>query len=167
MEGLRASNQGVGTASAHSSSEDTLRNLAQIPLTTTRAVAMWTTEAESSYAKSDPRHKGGDRTSMTMGYQKDELRSISWILGFLRLPCFLSSYALYITLRLSLFSLSHPRFEHSLAFKEIIPRGSSFIQACAAGEVEQVRQLALSGQGSPSSIDENGDPALHVAPHAT
>ncbi len=104
---------------------------------------------------------------MTMGYQKDELRSISWILGFLRLPLFLTSYAIYITMRLWLFRLSFPRLEHSLAFKKIVPRQSCFIQACAAGEVHKARRLALSGQGSPSNIDETGRPALHVATHTT
>lgn len=100
---------------------------------------------------------------MTMGYQKDELRSISWILGFLRLPLFLSSYAIYITVRLWLFRLNFPRLEHTVALKKIVPRQSSFMQACAAGEVHKARQLALSGQGSPSDIDETGRPALHVA----
>lgn len=102
------------------------------------------------------------RTSITVGYQKDELRSVSWMLALLRLPHLLSSYAICVTLQLWLFRVDWPLLKHSLTVKNIIPRHSSCMTACASGEVERVRELALSGQGMPSFIDETGMPALHV-----
>ncbi|KAL8649455.1 MAG: hypothetical protein Q9226_005572 [Calogaya cf. arnoldii] len=59
--------------------------------------------------------------------------------------------------------LSWPCFKYSWAFKEILPRDSLFVKACIAGNVEEVKQLALSGKGMPSSIDEVGTPMLHYA----
>lgn len=102
---------------------------------------------------------------MTTGYQKDQLRSIFWMVGFLRLPNVLSSYAICITVQLWLFRLSWPRLEGSLAIRKILPRESTFIKACARGDLVEVRQLALSGQGTPCCIDETGTPALHVIIH--
>lgn len=102
------------------------------------------------------------RTWMKVSYQKDELRSVSWMLAFLKLPHLLSSYAICATLQLWLFRVDWPLLKHSLTVKKIIPRQSSFMTACASGEVERVRELALSGQGMPSCIDETGMPALHV-----
>ncbi|KAL8976443.1 MAG: hypothetical protein Q9205_007547 [Flavoplaca limonia] len=77
-----------------------------------------------------------------MGRQTDELRSSSWLWWF---------------------KLSWPSLRHSLAIKEILSRDSLFVKACQAGDVEEVRQLALSGKGMPSSIDEAGRPMLHYA----
>ncbi|KAL8882625.1 MAG: hypothetical protein Q9192_007551, partial [Flavoplaca navasiana] len=61
------------------------------------------------------------------------------------------------------FQLSWPSLRHSLAIKEILSRDSLFVKACQAGNVEEVRQLALSGKGMPSSVDEAGRPMLHYA----
>ncbi|KAL8676853.1 MAG: hypothetical protein Q9186_006660 [Xanthomendoza sp. 1 TL-2023] len=103
------------------------------------------------------------RTSVIVGQQRNELRSISWMIAFLRLPNILSSYAICVTIQLWLFKLSWPCLKHALAVKRIIPRDSSFVRACAAGDVNGVKQLALSGQGMPSDIDQSGKPMLHYA----
>lgn len=103
------------------------------------------------------------RTTVTIRYQKDDLRSCSWILGTLRLPWMFSSHAIYIAIQLWLFKASWPHLRHSISVKTIVPRGSKFMMACAAGSLRDVRQLALDGYGSPSSIDETGEPALHHA----
>ncbi|KAL8957538.1 MAG: hypothetical protein Q9183_006030, partial [Haloplaca sp. 2 TL-2023] len=50
-----------------------------------------------------------------------------------------------------------------MALKNILSRESKFITACAAGDLEAVRQMALAGHGAPSNIDEYGKPALHHA----
>lgn len=102
------------------------------------------------------------RTSIAVGQQKDELRSMSWMIAFLRLPNILSSYAICITIKLWLFRLSWPCLRHLLAVKGIIPQDSSFVKSCVAGDVEEVRCLAFSGQGMPSNLDEAGRPILHV-----
>ena len=102
------------------------------------------------------------QTLITMGRQTDELRSTSWVIALFRLPSVLSSYAVCLTFQLWWFTLSWPSLRHSLAIKEILPLDSLFVKACQAGNVEEVRQLALSGKGMPSSIDEAGRPMLHV-----
>ncbi|KAL8776935.1 MAG: hypothetical protein Q9213_008076 [Squamulea squamosa] len=98
------------------------------------------------------------RSSITIGHQKDELRSVSWMIALCRFPNVLSSYAVCVTVQLWLFSLGWPCLRHSLAVKRIIPYDSEFVKACAAGDVMKARQLAWSGRGSPSSIDETGKP---------
>lgn len=116
-------------------------------------------------------HGGGDigkrartpvQSTIAVGRQTDELRSASWVIAFFRLPSVLSSYAVCITIQIWLFRLSWPSLKHSWALKEILPQDSLFVQACAAGDVEPVKQLALNGKGMPSSIDETGRPMLHV-----
>lgn len=105
------------------------------------------------------------RTSIAVGRQTDELRSTSWMIASFRLPSVLSSYVLCLTFQLWMFRLSWPSLRHSLAIKEILPRDSLFVKACTAGNVEEAKQLALSGKGMPSSIDEAGRPMLHVNDH--
>ena len=97
-----------------------------------------------------------------MGRQTDELRSTSWVIALYRLPSVLSSYAVCLISQVWWFKLSWPSFRHSLAIKEILFQDSLFVNACQAGNVEEVTQLALSGKGMPSSIDEAGRPMLHV-----
>ncbi|KAL8910724.1 MAG: hypothetical protein Q9171_004017 [Xanthocarpia ochracea] len=102
------------------------------------------------------------QSSISIGHQKNELRSISWIIALVRCPGFLSPYAVCITVQLWLFRLSWPCLRQSLTVKRIIPCDSAFVKACAAGDVMEVRQLAWGGEGSPSCIDDSGKPVLHV-----
>lgn len=102
------------------------------------------------------------RSSVTIGHRKDELRSTSWFVGLLRLPYLLSDYAVCMTAQVWFFRLAWPCTRYSISLKSILPHDSAFIKASAAGDVEQVRRLALSGQGTASSIDETGTPVLHV-----
>lgn len=102
------------------------------------------------------------KTTVTLRYQKDDLRSCSWILGVLRLPWMFSSNVIYIAIQLWFFKASWPHLRHSMSIKTVVPQDSKFMKACAAGSLEDVRQLALDGYGSPSSVDETGKPAIHV-----
>ncbi|KAL8853128.1 MAG: hypothetical protein Q9221_002010 [Calogaya cf. arnoldii] len=134
------------------------------PLTVTHVTPLTTSTQIRAHGADIVRHaRTTVQSSITMGRQTDELRSISWMIGLFRLPGLLSSYAVCITIQLWLFRLSWPCFKHSWAFKEILPRDSLFVKACIGGNVEEVKQLALSGKGMPSSIDEVGKPMLHGA----
>lgn len=84
------------------------------------------------------------------------------MIALFRLPSLLSSYAVCITIQLWLFRLSWPCLRQSLTVKEVLPPDSLFVKACAEGNVEGVKQLALIEKGMPSSMDEAGRPMLHV-----
>lgn len=162
---------GIGSRSAHmtlakSLEKGALELFRPTPeqLTTAPDAASLTTGAERRPSAEPVLRRDSWRasSSISVGSQEDDLRSISWILGFLRLPGVFSSYAVAYTVQLWLFKLGWPHLRHSLAVKRIVPRDSDFMKACAAGQLDTVRELALSGQGMPSNIDESGVPALHV-----
>ncbi|KAL8637203.1 MAG: hypothetical protein Q9228_005504 [Teloschistes exilis] len=103
------------------------------------------------------------KSSVSLSQRKEELRSTSWLIALLRLPYPLSRYAICVTAQAWFSRLAWPSAICSISAKTILPNGAIFMEACAAGEVNAVRRLALEGLGLPTSIDEAGRPALHHA----
>lgn len=99
-----------------------------------------------------------------MVFQKrsDELRTVYRISVTFRLPSILSAHALSIQAEATFSVLCWPSFSQYVSLKNIVPDDSDFMKACSAGDYESARNIALDGKGSPTDIDEHGQPALHV-----
>lgn len=97
--------------------------------------------------------------------QRNEFRTVYRVSGIFRLPSILSAYALSVQAE-AIFSMLHwPSFTQFVSLKNIVPDNSEFMKACDAGDYEKARSMALAGHGSPTDIDEHGQPALHVRNH--
>ena len=90
------------------------------------------------------------------------LRSTVDMRSSLKVP-FFSNHLIAIRATLEQFRLSWPTLTYSITLRNIVSMDSTFMVACAAGDLIKVRDLALAGQGGPTDIDENGVPALHVS----
>ena len=95
----------------------------------------------------------------------DELRTVYRVSGTVRLPSILSAYALKVQLQATFSALHLPSLSQLVALRNIVSNDSQFMKACDAGDYESARNLALGGKGSPTDIDEHGQPALHVHEH--
>ena len=92
----------------------------------------------------------------------DSLRSTCHVRALIRLPCLFSNYAIIVEARILWYQLCWPKISHSVSVRNVVQHNSTFMKACAAGSILNVRRLALDRQGSPQDIDECGVPALHV-----
>lgn len=109
--------------------------------------------------------KSRNAYSMVFQTQWDELRTIYWVSGKVQLPYVLSAYALKVQIQATFSALHWPSLSQLVSLRNIVSNDSQFMKACDAGDYETARHLALSGKGSPTDIDEHGQPALHVREH--
>ena len=83
--------------------------------------------------------------------------------GFLKLPHPLSRHALIVETKVFWLQMRWPTFSPSISVKNIVPRYSKFMKACATGDLFNVRRLVRNGHGSPNDLDEFGVPVLHAS----
>ncbi len=102
------------------------------------------------------------RSFLLINAQWNLLRSTCVIRSLLKIP-FSSNHLIAIRATLERFRLSWPTMTYSITLRNIVSMDSSFMVACAAGDIIKARDLALARQGGPTDIDENGVPALHVS----
>ena len=107
-------------------------------------------------------HTSSIRSFLLINAQWNLLCSTYVIRSLLKLP-FFSNHLIAIRAKLERFRLSWPTLTYSITSRNIVPINSSFMVACAAGDLMKARDLALAQQGGPTDIDENGVPALHVS----
>ena len=102
------------------------------------------------------------RSFLLMNTRWNLLRSTCVMRSSLKV-LFFSNHLIAIQATLERFRLSWPTLTYSITLRNIVSMDSTFMVACAAGDLIKVRDLALAGQGGPTDIDENGVPALHVS----
>lgn len=92
----------------------------------------------------------------------NDLQSTYSLSGLVRFPYMMSGFALHVQAMIKLSILHWPLISHTLSLKNIVPVESTFMQACALGDLALVRSLAVARQGYLADVDEMGRPALHV-----